>query len=143
MSYDNENEYNYALQCEAENDAKEAHFNYMNELIDSKNYEIFAIEYCLDLLNSKSYTKGFLDYRTFLENKLFEKKIIKEKGILEIARLKKFNEKFDTFEKYFSDCPERIGQFSKIDLKYDLQGCFRDKIEIENIEKSIADQVPF
>ena len=75
MHYECEADYNAAMAGQAEAEAQyhfeqERQYNeYLDGLIESKQYQVFGIEICLDFLNSKEYEKSGLTPQQFLSYK--------------------------------------------------------------------------
>lgn len=73
MNYECEADYNAAMAGEAEAEyhfEQERQYNeYLDGLIESKQYQVFGIEICLDFLNSKEYEKSGLTPQQFLSYK--------------------------------------------------------------------------
>ena len=68
----------YAAQAEAEYQAEMAYYDYLDKLIEDKQYKLHAIEIALDMLNSKEFIhSGFSakDFFAIERNKLTRPKI--------------------------------------------------------------------
>jgi len=75
MNYKSEADYNAAMCGQAEYEMQnfaeqEKKYNdYLDQLIESKQYQVFGIEICLDYLNSKEFEKSGLTEKEFLSYK--------------------------------------------------------------------------
>ena len=75
MYYECEADYNAAMAAQAESEAQyyaeeqQQYNEYLDNLIESKQYQVFGIEICLDFLNSKEYEKSGLTPQQFLSYK--------------------------------------------------------------------------
>ena len=72
MNYENEADYNYAMSAQGEAEAQYYHEQqrqydeYLEGLIKDKQYRLFGIEICLDLLNTDMFNKSGLSAKEFL-----------------------------------------------------------------------------
>jgi hypothetical protein len=75
MNYECEADYNAAMSAQAESEAQynmeqeRQYIEYLDALIENKQYQVFGIEICLDLLNSMEYEKSGLTPQEFLSYK--------------------------------------------------------------------------
>ena len=53
-----EYEAGYAAQAEAEYEAQMAYYEYLDSLIEAKEYQLHAVEIALDMLNSKEFANS-------------------------------------------------------------------------------------
>ena len=57
----------YAAQAEAEYQAQMEYYDYLDKLIESKQYELHAVEIALDMLNSKEFANSGLSAKDYLD----------------------------------------------------------------------------
>ena len=75
MNYESEADYNAAMCGQAESEMQyfaeqEQQYNeYLDGLIESKQYKVFGVEICLDFLNSKEFDISGLTPQQFLSHK--------------------------------------------------------------------------
>lgn len=71
--YSCEGEYLAAISAQAEAEAQYEYYRqyqeYLDSLIEAKQYELFSIEYCLDLLMSKEFAESGLTASQYLSQK--------------------------------------------------------------------------
>lgn len=67
-----EYEQGMAAQAEAEYQAELEYFQYLDELLENKQYDLHAVEIALNMLNSKEYANSNLNHKQFLEQKRIE-----------------------------------------------------------------------
>lgn len=58
----------YASQAEAEYQAQMEYYNYLDKLIESKQYELHAVEIALDMLNSKEFANSGMLPKDWLDS---------------------------------------------------------------------------
>ena len=75
MYFESEQHYNECMSAQAEAEGQALHeqqcaYNeYLQDLIDGGEFELYAIEVCLDMLNSRSFEKSGLTAQEFLTQK--------------------------------------------------------------------------
>jgi hypothetical protein len=84
---DYKGQYQYEQNCaaQAEFEAQEAFFEYLENLLKEKNYELHAIEICLQILNSPDYLRSALAIKDYLNEK---RKTLVTKMIIDANKLK-------------------------------------------------------
>lgn len=80
--YSCEGEYLAAMSAQAEAEAEMEQYRqyqeYLDNLIEAKQFELFSIEYCLDLLMSRDFKKSGLTPQQYLSKKKEQLQLPKE-----------------------------------------------------------------
>ena len=73
MNFESEQHYNECMAAQAEGEAhnaeQEAYYEYLGDLLDNRQFDLYAIEICLDMLNSREFKKSGLTPQEFLSFK--------------------------------------------------------------------------
>lgn len=82
MNFESEQHYNEVMSAQAEgeayNDAQCAYHEYLGDLLDNRQFELYAIEICLDMLNSRTFKKSGQAAQAFLTSKKQTMQSLKE-----------------------------------------------------------------
>ena len=93
MYFESEQHYNECMSAQAEAEGQALHeqqcaYNeYLQDLIDGGEFELYAIEVCLDMLNSRTFEKSGLTAQAFLTSKKQAIEALKESPITENSEM--------------------------------------------------------
>lgn len=89
MYFESEQHYNECMAAQAEAEAhnaeQEAYYEYLGDLLDNRQFDLYAIEICLDMLNSREFKKSGLTAQEFLSLK--KVKLLEPKQTIEIGEM--------------------------------------------------------
>ena len=73
MNFESEQHYNECMAAQAEgeayNEEQRAYYEYLGDLLDNRLFDLYAIEVCLDMLNSTAFKKSGKTAQEFLIHK--------------------------------------------------------------------------